>query len=42
MAALEDAEVSEDINIGDLDDDFVLQANAGEPGVPVYVSEDLR
>ena len=42
MAALEEAEINEGINTGDLDDDFVLQANAGEPGLPVFVSENLR
>ena len=42
VAALEEAEINEGINTGDLDDDFVLQANAGEPGLPVFVSENLR
>ena len=42
MAALEEAEMNEDTNTGDLDDDFVFQANTGEPGLPVYVSEGLR
>ncbi len=40
MAALEEAEMNGSECEGDLDDDFVLLANSGEPGIPVYVTEE--
>ncbi|XP_064383556.1 protein LTV1 homolog isoform X2 [Halichondria panicea] len=40
VAALEEAEMNGSECEGDLDDDFVLLANSGEPGIPVYVTEE--
>ena len=40
VAALEEAEMNGSECGGDLDDDFVLLANSGEPGIPVYVTEE--